>query len=132
MYTLGIALKNTPFEGQYSIDQAIATAIEKHILKEPSKYGPRPGDIAIVPTESCPEGGHAVMITENGGTIQNGSSHNGIWESDFSPQEMFGGVKYYISMQGFLKLKNPNASESIFFSFPSDSTADGKEKMFFE
>jgi hypothetical protein len=37
------------------------------------------------------------MLTENGGTIQNGESHNGVYEDPRSPEEMFGGVKYWIS-----------------------------------
>ena len=91
MRTLGIALAGTPYAGQINVDQAIETAKNQGQLMEPDKYVPRPGDIAVVE-----DGNHAVMITENGGTIQNGASHNGVYESDQSPLEMFGKVKYYI------------------------------------
>lgn len=91
MRTLGIALAGTPYAGQINVDQAIETAKKQGRLMEPDKYVPRPGDIAVVE-----DGNHAVMITENGGTIQNGASHNGVYESDQSPLEMFGKVKYYI------------------------------------
>ena len=91
MRTLGIALAGTPYGGQINVDQAIETAKKQGQLMEPDKYIPRPGDIAVVE-----DGNHAVMVTENGGTIQNGASHNGVYESDQSPLEMFGKVKYYI------------------------------------
>lgn len=106
MYSIGIAVVGTPFEGQYNVDQAMEIGESLKLLRDPAFYKPHPGDIAIVPTSHYPSGGHAVMITENGGTIQNGASHNGIWESHVSPQEMFGKVNCYISMQTFLKRKN--------------------------
>ena len=97
MRTLGIALAGTPYGGQINVDQAIETAKKQGQLMEPDKYIPRPGDIAVVE-----DGNHAVMVTENGGTIQNGASHNGVYESDQSPLEMFGKVKYYIRTSDYL------------------------------
>ena len=93
MRTLGIALQGTPYEGQINVDQAVSTAKQYGDLHAPGDgYRPRPGDIAVVN-----DGNHAVMLTENGGTIQNGESHNGVYEDPRSPEEMFGGVKYWIS-----------------------------------
>lgn len=91
MRTMGIALQGTPFEGQINVDQAIATAKENGLLKDPGNYTPKPGDMAVVN-----DGNHIVMVTENGGTIQNGQSKNGVYEDGSSPEAMFGGVKYYI------------------------------------
>lgn len=93
MRTLGIALSGTPYEGLINVDNAVETARKRgdlHISGD--GYVPQAGDIAVVN-----DGNHAVMLTENGGTIQNGESANGIYESDKSPEEMFGGVKYWIS-----------------------------------
>ena len=92
MRTMGIALKGTPFEGQVNVDQAVATAKENNLLVSGnSDYVPQPGDIAVVNN-----GNHVVMVTEDGGTIQNGASHDGVYESKQSPKEMFGNVDYYI------------------------------------
>ena len=91
MRTLGLALAGTPYENQINVDQAIATATANGQLMNPAEYTPQPGDLAVVNN-----GNHIVMVTENGGTIQNGASHNGVYESEQSPADMFGGVQYYI------------------------------------
>ena len=91
MRTIGIALTGTPFEGEINVDQAIITGGEYGLLRDPSRYIPRAGDIAVVNN-----GNHAVMVTEDGGTIQNGESHGGVWESDETPVSMFGSVDCYI------------------------------------
>ena len=91
MRTLGLALAGTPYENQINVDQAIATATANNQLMNPAEYTPQPGDLAVVNN-----GNHIVMVTENGGTIQNGESHNGVYESEQSPADMFGGVQYYI------------------------------------
>lgn len=91
MRTLGLALAGTPYENQINVDQAIATATANGQLMNPAEYAPQPGDLAVVNN-----GNHIVMVTENGGTIQNGASHNGVYESEQSPTDMFGGVQYYI------------------------------------
>lgn len=91
MRTLGKALVGTPYEGQINVDQAVETAREKNQLMSPGEYTPKPGDIIV-----ANGGTHVGMVTENGGVIQNGASHNGVWESDISPQEMFDSVDYYI------------------------------------
>lgn len=91
MRTMGIALQGTPFAGQINVDQAVNTAEENGLLRNPENYTPQPGDMAVVE-----DGNHIVMVTEDGGTIQNGASQNGIYESQQSPAEMFGKVKYYI------------------------------------
>lgn len=96
MRTIGIALKGTPFEGEINVDQAIVTGGEYGLLRDPGKYMPKPGDLAIVNN-----GYHAVMVTESGGTIQNGESHEGVWESSESPAEMFGNVDCYIETSVF-------------------------------
>lgn len=91
MRTLGLALAGTPYENQINVDQAIATATANNQLMNPAEYTPQAGDLAVVNN-----GNHIVMVTENGGTIQNGASHNGVYESEQSPADMFGGVQYYI------------------------------------
>lgn len=91
MRTMGIALAGTPYEGQINVDQAVATAQQYGQLMNPDDYTPQAGDLAVVE-----DGNHIVMVTENGGTIQNGASHNGVYEKDTTPAEMFGKVKYYI------------------------------------
>ena len=91
MRTIGIALEGTPYEGQINVDQAIATARELGQLENPDEYTPQPGDIAVVNG-----GNHVGMVTENGGIIQNGASHNGVYESEQSAADMFGKVDYYI------------------------------------
>lgn len=91
MRTLGLALAGTPYENQINVEQAIATATANGQLMNPDEYTPQPGDLAVVNN-----GNHIVMVTENGGTIQNGASHNGVYESEQSPADMFGGVQYYI------------------------------------
>ena len=91
MRTIGIALEGTPYEGQINVDQAIATARELGQLESPDEYTPQPGDIAVVNG-----GNHVGMVTENGGIIQNGASHNGVYESEQSAADMFGKVDYYI------------------------------------
>ena len=91
MRTMGIALQGTPFEDQINVDQAVTTAKENDLLRDPENYVPQPGDMAVVN-----DGNHIVMVTEDGGTIQNGASQNGVYESGKSPAQMFGNVKYYI------------------------------------
>ena len=93
MRTMGLALSGTPYEGQINVDQAISTAKEIGDLHAfGDGYRPRAGDMAVV------NGGkHVVMLTENGGTIQNGESHNGVYEDKRSPEQIFGKVDYWIS-----------------------------------
>ena len=96
MRTIGLALAGTPYGDLINVDDAINVAGNLGQLQDPANYVPRPGDLAVVN-----DGGHIVMVTENGGTIQNGQSANGVYESDLSPDQMFGGVKYYISASEF-------------------------------
>ena len=90
--TIGLALAGTPYQDQINVDNFVAIAKEQGQLKDPNSYVPKPGDLAVVNN-----GNHIVMVSENGGTIQNGSSANGVYESAQSPLQMFGAVKYYIS-----------------------------------
>lgn len=93
MRTCGIALEGTPYAGMINVDVAKAKAQELGQLHKPGDgYTPRGADMCIVNN-----GNHMVMMTETGGTIQNGSSHNGVYEVSTSPQDMFHGVDYYIS-----------------------------------
>lgn len=102
MRTMGIALKGTPYEGQINVDQAIATAKENNQLMNPDGYTPQPGDLAV-----NEDGNHIVMVTENGGTIQNGKSKNGVYESEYSAAQMSsdGKVKYYIRTSDYMGSK---------------------------
>lgn len=103
MRTMGIALKGTPYEGQINVDQAISTADKLGQLMSPDNYTPKPGDLAV-----NENGNHIVMITENGGTIQNGKSKNGVYESNYSAAEMSsdGKVKYYIRTSDYNEQNN--------------------------
>jgi hypothetical protein len=90
--TIGLALAGTDYQDLINVDNFVAVAKEKGQLKDPNSYVPKPGDLAVVNN-----GNHIVMVSENGGTIQNGSSRDGVYESAQSPLQMFGAVKYYIS-----------------------------------
>ena len=90
--TVGLALAGTDYQDLINVDNFIEVAQNKGQLKDPANYVPKPGDLAVVN-----DGNHIVMVTENGGTIQNGRSADGVYESELSPQQMFGSVKYYIS-----------------------------------
>ena len=90
--TIGLAMVGTDYQDLINVDNFIEVAQNKGQLKDPANYVPKPGDLAVVN-----DGNHIVMVSENGGTIQNGSSADGVYESELSPQQMFGNVKYYIS-----------------------------------
>ena len=90
--TVGLALAGTDYQDLINVDNFVEVAQNKGQLKDPANYVPKPGDLAVVN-----DGNHIVMVSENGGTIQNGSSHDGVYESAQSPLQMFGSVKYYIS-----------------------------------
>ena len=90
--TVGLALAGTDYQDLINVDNFVEVAQNKGQLKDPASYVPKPGDLAVVN-----DGNHIVMVSENGGTIQNGSSHDGVYESAQSPLQMFGSVKYYIS-----------------------------------
>lgn len=107
MRTLGFALRGTPYGGEINVDQAVATATENGQLMNPAEYTPRPGDLAVVNN-----GNHVVMVTENGGTIQNGASENGVYESEQSPADMFGGVQYYIRTSDYYEGGEAGAGDS--------------------
>lgn len=59
-------------------------------------YQRQAGDIALYGTGGIGSLHHAAMVTENGGTIQNGESHGTVYESDRSPESQ-GTVAYYVS-----------------------------------
>lgn len=102
MRTCGIALKGTPYEGMINVDVAKEKARELKQLHTPGDgYIPKGADMCIVNN-----GNHMVMLTETGGTIQNGSSHNGVYEVSTSPQQMFGKVDYYISSSQYDDVEN--------------------------
>lgn len=90
--TIGLALAGTDYQDLINVDDFVKIAQNKGQLKDPNNYVPKPGDLAVVN-----DGNHIVMVSENGGTIQNGSSRDGVYESAQSPLQMFGSVKYYIS-----------------------------------
>ena len=90
--TVGAVLKNTPYAGMYNVDQFIDEARKNgELYRADSGYVPKAGDLAVTDN-----GDHIVMVTENGGTIQNGKSHNGVYEVKKSPEQQNGGVQYYI------------------------------------
>lgn len=90
--TIGAVLDGTPYAGFYNVDQFVDAAKKRgQLYTADSGYKPQAGDLAV--TNS---GNHIVMVTENGGTIQNGESRNGVYEVSASPQKANGNVKYYI------------------------------------
>ena len=95
--TASVALNGTPYSGMFNVDQFIATAKKLGQLRSAgSGYVPQAGDLAVTNN-----GNHIVMVTENGGTIQNGRSGNGgkggVYEEANPPALQRGGVQYYIS-----------------------------------
>lgn len=98
--TIGLALVGTDYQDLIKVsdtdpsheDNFVAVAQKNGQLKDPATYVPKPGDLAVVNG-----GNHIVMVTESGGTISNGRAGNGVYESNLSPQQMFGAVDHYIS-----------------------------------
>lgn len=126
--TIGLAYAGTDYGDAINVDQLVETAREKGQLQDPADYQPRPGDIAIIATEKYPDGGHAVVVTENGGTIQNGQSADGVYESEKSPSEMFGNkvVSYIRASEEFANTDNVQAGNDVFaeFAVPEDAFSD--------
>lgn len=90
--TAGLALAGTDYQDLINVDDFVATAKKNgQYIEDTENYVPQPGDLAVVN-----DGNHIVMVTENGGVIQNGSSANGVYESKLTPQQMFGKVDAYI------------------------------------
>lgn len=122
MATMGFGpLKNSPYKGCYNVDDAVAIARENNqLIDGNSGYKPQAGDLAVVNG-----GNHVVMVTENGGTIQNGKSgrngKGGVWESEQSPAQMFGKVDYYIRTSDYNQ--STTGSKSV------EVTAEQKEKL---
>lgn len=106
--TMGVALKGTPYEGMINIEQFDEMSEILHMKKDPSDYKPKAGDIAVV------NGGkHMIMVTENGGFINNGFSRGGIWESD-KPYDEYAGkenIDYYITTSDYEKLYKGNTEK---------------------
>lgn len=110
--TVSVALNGTPYSGMYNVDQFIVTARKNgQLYKAGEGYVPKAGDLAVTNN-----GGHIVMVTENGGTIQNGASGNrgkgGIYETNEPPEQQRGGVQYYISTSDYER-----AFPNFYFSF---------------
>lgn len=98
--TISAALDGTPYSGFYNVDQFVDVAARNGQLRDAnSGYKPKAGDLAV--TNS---GNHIVMVTENGGTIQNGKSRNGVYETDQKPSEQKGGAQYYITTSDYSNL----------------------------
>lgn len=106
--TMGVVLKGTPYEGMVNIDQFEEMSEILHMKRDPQEYEPKAGDIAVV------NGGeHMIMVTENGGFINNGFSRGGIWESDKSYDEYAGKgrIDYYITTSDYEKLYKGNTKK---------------------
>lgn len=110
MRTMGMALAGTPYEGQINVNQAIATAKQNGQLITDPNYKPKPGDLAV-----NEDGNHIVMVTENGGTIQNGKSQNGVYESNSTAAQMSsdGKVKYYIRTSDYNNTVANNTIQNV-------------------
>ena len=98
--TISAALDGTPYSGFYNVDQFVDVAARNGQLRDAnSGYKPKAGDLAVTNN-----GNHVVMVTENGGTIQNGKSRNGVYETDQKPSEQKGGAQYYITTSDYSDL----------------------------
>lgn len=98
--TISAALDGTPYSGFYNVDQFVDVAARNGQLRDAnSGYQPKAGDLAVTNN-----GNHIVMVTENGGTIQNGKSRNGVYETDQKPSEQKGGAQYYITTSDYSDL----------------------------
>lgn len=98
--TISAALDGTPYSGFYNVDQFVDVAARNGQLRNAnSGYQPKAGDLAVTNN-----GNHIVMVTENGGTIQNGKSRNGVYETDQKPSEQKGGAQYYITTSDYSNL----------------------------
>jgi hypothetical protein len=106
--TMGVVLQGTPYEGLINIDQFEERAEILGMKRNPDTYKPKAGDIAVVN-----DGGHMIMVTENGGFINNGFSRGGIWESDQSYDEYAGKghIDYYITTSQYDKLYDGNTEK---------------------
>ena len=80
------------FSSRY-VPYMIEEAKEKGIWHEAGTYTPQPGDLVVVDGDN-----HVVMYGDNGGTIQAGVSRGKVYESNDSPEKMFGEVTGYISV----------------------------------
>ena len=95
--TISAALDGTPYSGFYNVDQFVDVAARNGQLRDAnSSYQPKAGDLAVTNN-----GNHIVMVTENGGTIQNGKSRNGVYETGQKPSEQKGGAQYYITTSDY-------------------------------
>jgi len=119
-----MAMEGTPFEGLINVDDAYAVA-KKEGLDRDTSYQPKAGDIILVGGYDANGNWnprmHAAMVTEKGGVIQNGKSHDGVWESDLTPQEMFGD-----DITGYIATSNLYTKGSV---SEKASAADLKKKL---
>lgn len=98
--TVSAALDGTPYSGFYNVDQFLEVAAENGQLRDAySGYKPKAGDLAVTN-----HGQHVVMVTENGGTIQNGQSKSGVYETNKKPYEQQGGIQFYITTSDYSDL----------------------------
>ena len=115
MNAISIAYQGTDLEGIVNTEDAlrVAKASDQFIVLDSNGYSSDgefygtdiSGAIAIVHNEGQSENEHAVMITENGGTIQSGAhggadGRGGIEESAMSHKDMFEHVDSYIVYVG--------------------------------
>lgn len=83
--------------GALNVQAFAANALQYGMLHAAgSGYQRQAGDIALYGTGGIGSLHHAAMVTESGGTIQNGESHGTVYESDRSPESQ-GTVAYYVS-----------------------------------
>lgn len=96
--TIGIALEGTAYGGLINTDQLEAVAAQRGEIVTDGSL--RPGDIVIAVDANDSSFGHAMVAKQNAdgsiGTIQNGASHNGVYESDTPPTQMFRDKQYVI------------------------------------
>lgn len=111
MKTIGESLPGTKFDGMAYVPNAVSMAKEAGIFKTPG-YKPAAGDVIVTGNED-----HVSMLTDKGGVIQNGNSGTyngekvgGVYESSYSPEDMFGENNIY----GYLAINEMNKGNKAF------------------
>lgn len=131
VWSCSLALKGTPYGGEeggrYTLtDDFINIAKKLGDWQEPP-YKPQPGDIALVAgwyKDAWRADGHVVMVTENGGTIQSGSSTNGIGERPGPVEYAFSSVNK-IAIGGTGPDKRPGRADGLPLGYITTSKYSG-------
>lgn len=106
--TISIALEGTPYGGLVNTDQLLDVARSRGDIVLDNTL--RPGDIVVATDILDSNFGHAMVAKRNSdgsiGTIQNGASAGGVYESDTLPTRMFSNKQYTVIRPKGLKYRN--------------------------